>query len=99
MSTGKWYTANTISKGYWDVANHHADTKGGGKMKVIEGFGDRLQKAIWDKNMSNEEVVRKTKISRSCLYGYVNSNMMPTCSNLVKLSNLLEVSTDYLLGL
>lgn len=68
-------------------------------MQVIEGFGDRLQKAIWDKDMSNEEVVRKTKISRSCLYGYVSAGMMPNCNNLIKLAKLLEVSTDYLLGL
>ena len=68
-------------------------------MQVIEGFGDRLQKAIWDKDMSNEEVVRKTKISRSCLYGYVSETTMPNCNNLIKLAKLLDVSTDYLLGL
>ena len=65
----------------------------------MEDFGDRLQKVIWDRNMCNEDVIRQTKISRCCLYGYINEGMMPSCKNLIKLSTLLKVSTDYLLGL
>lgn len=68
-------------------------------MKAIKGFDKRLQNAIFAKNMTIDDVAIKTKISRSCLYGYIYQSKMPYCLNLVKLSRELEVSTDYLLGL
>ena len=67
-------------------------------MQSIKGFDERLDKAIFKKNVSYEEVVRQTKISRSCMYGYIYEGKMPSCMNLVKLANYLEVTTDYLLG-
>ena len=68
-------------------------------MKHIEGFEDRLQKAINDKDMSNRQVSLITGISWNSMNGYINEKQMPSCTNLVKLAKLLGVSTDYLLGL
>ena len=67
--------------------------------KHIDGFEDRLQKAIGAMDMTYSEVCRKTGIGQSCMNGYINYGMMPNCLNLVRLSKLLGVSTDYLLGL
>ena len=64
----------------------------------VSGFSERLDKAVYNKNVSYEEVVRQTGISRSCMYGYIYEQKMPSCKNLVKLANYLEVTTDYLLG-
>ena len=68
-------------------------------MKHIEGFEDRLLKAINDKGMTNSQVCALTGITWSCMNCYVNEKQMPSCYNLVKLAKVLDVSTDYLLGL
>ena len=67
-------------------------------MNKIEGFGDRLLKAIGDKDLSNRKVGALTGIPTSCINLYVNGNQLPNCSNLVKLAKVLGVSTDWLLG-
>lgn len=65
----------------------------------IEGFNTRLLKAIDNKDMSCRQVCLMTGIGWNCMNNYINEGQMPSCFNLVKLSKLLEVSTDYLLGL
>lgn len=68
-------------------------------MKYVEGFNTRLLNAIGNKGMSNRQVSIITGIPLSCINAYVNENRMPCCIYLVKLAKLLDVSTDYLLGL
>ena len=53
--------------------------------KHIDGFEDRLQKAIGAMDMTYSEVCRKTGIGQSCMNGYINYGMMPNCLNLVRL--------------
>ena len=65
----------------------------------IKGFDKRLLEAIENKNMSNRQVALLIGIPYSCMNGYVNRGQLPSCKNLVKLSKLLGVSTDWLLGL
>lgn len=65
----------------------------------IEGFDRRLLEAIENKGMSNRQVALLLGIPYSCMNGYVNRGQLPTCGNLVKLSKLLGVTTDWLLGL
>lgn len=65
----------------------------------IEGFDRRLLKAINDRDFSCRQVCLLTGIGSNSMNGYVNEGQMPSCINLVKLARLLEVSTDYLLGL
>lgn len=65
----------------------------------IEGFDGRLLEAIENKGMSNRQVALLLDIPYSCMNGYVNRGQLPTCGNLVKLSKLLGVTTDWLLGL
>ena len=69
------------------------------KSKQIEGFDRRLLKAIDNKDMSCRQVCLMTGISTNSMNNYINEDQMPSCINLVKLSKLLNVSTDYLLGL
>lgn len=65
----------------------------------VEGFEGRLLKAIGDKDMTCNQVGRITGIGQGCINRYINEKQMPSCINLVKLAKLLEVSTDWLLGL
>lgn len=67
--------------------------------KRIEGFDDRLQQAIYNKGMTNRQVALQIGIPWSCMNGYINEGKMPCCLYLVKLAKLLNVSTDWLLGL
>ena len=68
-------------------------------MKHIEGFENRLLKAINDKGMTNSQVCAITGITWNSMNCYINEKQMPSCLNLVRLANVLDVSTDYLLGL
>lgn len=65
----------------------------------VEGFEGRLLKAIGDKDMSCNQVGHLIGIGQGRVSKWVNDGEMPSCYNLVKLAKLLEVSTDYLLGL
>ena len=69
------------------------------KSKQIEGFNMRLLKAINDKDMSIRQVGLLTGIGSTSMNGSVHEGQMPSCINLVKLAKLLNVSTDWLLGL
>lgn len=69
------------------------------KPKQIEGFDTRLQQAINNKNMTNRQVSIILGIPYSCMNGYINEGKMPCCYHLVRLAKLLNVSTDWLLGL
>ena len=71
----------------------------GKKMKHIEGFEARLLKAINDKDMTNSQVCALTGITWNSMNCYINEGQMPSCYTLVKLAKLLNVSTDWLLGL
>lgn len=67
--------------------------------KYVDGFDERLQKAIGDRGFSNRQVGMITGISWNSMNCYINEKQMPSCVNLVKLAKLLKVSTDWLLGL
>lgn len=68
-------------------------------MKHIEGFEARLLKAINDKDMTCSQVGKIIGTGQGRIKKWVNEKQMPSCYNLVKLAKLLDVSTDYLLGL
>lgn len=69
------------------------------KSEVIDGFSERIEKAIWDSGLDLSEICKQAKISRSNLWSYRFQGIMPTCMTLAKLSIVLGVSTDWLLGL
>lgn len=50
-------------------------------------------------NMSQEELAKLLGISRSAVSSYENGTRSPNNELLVKMANIFNVSTDYLLGL
>ena len=61
-------------------------------------FGDILKKLRKDKNLTQDELAQKINNSRSNIANYENGKNMPSVEVLQKLSELFDVSTDYLLG-
>lgn len=74
------------------------ENKQGQRIK-LEGFTERLNKAINDSGMDVSVIGRKTGISRGMLYKYQYEMAMPTVGSLAKLSMVLDVSADWLLGI
>lgn len=68
--------------------------------KYIYGFGDRLKQVIKEKGMTDAEFQRRCGLEgKSAVYKYTMEGQMPCVAKLVKMSNVLGVSTDWLLGL
>jgi repressor LexA len=61
-------------------------------------FGNILKKVRIDNNYTQEELAKKINTSRSNIANYENEKNMPSIDVLNKLSHVLGVSIDYLLG-
>lgn len=61
-------------------------------------FGDILKKLRQDNNLTQEELAKKINNSRSNIANYENGKNMPSVEVLERLSEIFNVSTDYLLG-
>ena len=62
-------------------------------------FGNRLLYVLEDKNITQKQFSEILNIAPSTINGYINNYREPDFSILKKISTILEVSTDYLLGL
>lgn len=61
-------------------------------------FGNNLKKIRQEHDMTQEELAKKINTSRSNIANYENDKNMPSIEILNKLSEILNCSTDYLLG-
>lgn len=61
-------------------------------------IGERLKNKRIDKGYTQKEFGTLVGVSSSAICGYEIGKKKPTLSILVKISNVLNVSTDYLLG-
>ena len=62
-------------------------------------FGVRLKELRAKQHWTIEEVAEKIGVSRSTYAGYETEDRKPPIQNLIKLSELFDVSVDYILGL
>ena len=62
-------------------------------------FADRLSELIFDRKIKVRDVAKETAIGKSTLYEYLSGQKMPTLSNLIRLADYFQCSTDYLFGL
>ncbi|WP_414839571.1 helix-turn-helix domain-containing protein [Carnobacterium sp. TMP28] len=60
-------------------------------------LGDKLRKGRINKKYSQGDVANSLKISRQSISKWENNSSLPDLTNLVKLSELYEISTDELL--
>jgi len=61
-------------------------------------FGDRLVQLYKQKGLTEYQVMKETKISRSRLHDWRCNLRLPTPENLVILSQYFDCSLDYLVG-
>ena len=61
-------------------------------------FGNNLKKIRQENEMTQEELAKKINTSRSNIANYENDKNMPSIETLNNLSEVLNCSTDYLLG-
>ncbi|WP_176585784.1 helix-turn-helix domain-containing protein [Priestia megaterium] len=60
-------------------------------------LGEQLQKLREQKNMSREELAQKMNVSRQAVYKWENNKGYPDIENLIKLSELYEITLDELI--
>lgn len=65
----------------------------------MNNFGINLKKLIEINNFSQNEVAKKMCTTQQTISRYVNGITEPDITNLIKLSNLFNVTVDYLLGI
>lgn len=61
-------------------------------------FGNILKKLRQDNKLTQDELAKKIETSRSNIANYENDKNMPSVDILEKISELFNVSIDYLLG-
>ncbi|MBQ3220116.1 MAG: helix-turn-helix transcriptional regulator [Clostridia bacterium] len=64
----------------------------------IENFGERLKQVMLETKTTQYAIEKYTDISSSSVYNWLYANRVPTVESLVKLSEFMGVSVDYLLG-
>lgn len=60
-------------------------------------FGEKLLKLRKEQGLSQEGLAEKLSVSRQAVSRWENEGILPDCGNLLELSRLFGVSTDYLL--
>ncbi|MGM0890757.1 MAG: helix-turn-helix domain-containing protein [Bacillota bacterium] len=60
-------------------------------------LGEQLQKLRVQKNMSREELAQEMNVSRQAVYKWENNKGYPDIENLIKLSELYEITLDELI--
>lgn len=67
--------------------------------KCLYSLGTRLNKALVNKDISQEEFCKKIGVSEGALSNYRNGKRLPDTYVLAKIANELKTSIDYLLGI
>lgn len=65
---------------------------------MLKVFCERLKALRTEKGLSQPELANLLGVSNGIISFWENGVNEPTISNLIKLAEVLEVSTDYLLG-
>ena len=60
-------------------------------------LGEQLQKLREQKNMAREELAQEMNVSRQAVYKWENNKGYPDIENLIKLSNLYNITLDELI--
>lgn len=61
-------------------------------------FGERLKQIRETKELSREEIAKQCGVTAAAIGNYENDYRFPNFDILVKIANVLDISTDYLLG-
>ena len=59
----------------------------------------RLREAISNSTLSQKEIAKKVNVSPQTISKYMRNDIFPALDTLAKLCKVLDVSSDYILGL
>ena len=62
-------------------------------------FKERFNECLKFSNLSQEEFARKMNMSQSVISNYCTGKRLPSLDTLMLICKILQVSSDYLLGL
>ena len=62
-------------------------------------FADRLKTVRKINNLNQVELANKLNVSKQSVSNWENDNIHPSIDVLIRISKILKVSTDYLLGI
>lgn len=61
-------------------------------------FGERLKEIRTNKQLKQADIAKMLNVSGNTVYAWENDKQEPSMSTLLKLSEILEVSLDFLFG-
>lgn len=61
-------------------------------------YGDYLKQALEINDMSGNDLAKKLNVAKQTVSGYIKSNHLMDLDKLVKIADLLNCSTDFLVG-
>jgi len=67
-------------------------------MFKVSTFSERLKKSIKNKNLTNRKTAELCDISESALCRYIKGERIPNADILYRMSAVLGVTSDYLIG-
>ena len=62
-------------------------------------FGERLNMVLYEQELSQADLDKRTGIGKANISRYVCNKQMPTVDSLISICKTLNVSADWLLGL
>ncbi|MBC1358309.1 helix-turn-helix domain-containing protein [Listeria booriae] len=65
---------------------------------MVNVIGERIKKLRKDKKLTQTELAKKINLTHVSISGYERGTRLPDTETLGKLSDVLETTTDYLLG-
>ena len=65
----------------------------------LQVFAEKLSELLFDYKKVGRDVAKDISIGKTTIYEYLSGTKMPTLTNLIKLADYFNCSTDYLLGL
>jgi len=69
-----------------------------GVMIMIYGLSDRIKTSRIQKGLTQVQVSKRLNVTKSAVNSWETNASTPSIINIIKLSQMLNVSTDYLLG-
>ncbi len=68
-------------------------------MDILSNFAETLNDLLFERNLTPETFAKEVCIDRSLVYRYMRKECLPSLTNFIKISDYLNCSTDFLLGL
>ena len=66
--------------------------------EAMTGFAGRLRAAMEKRGMNQTQLAQESGLTVAAISRIINADRMPNAASLIKITNALDVSADYLIG-